>query len=112
MSSVDRVHVVRVAQLSSDELIRAVLLGLFADKMPATFGANAYVMRAAAIATYDEVAAEVLLSLLGETQAQALAALAASCWEEDLSANPAEQRELLRQSIASATAPRPSAGTL
>jgi len=110
--SVDRGHVVQIAAQSSDELIREVLLALFADTMPESFGANAYVMRASAIATDDELAAGVLLSLLGETQSQALAALEASCWQEDLSANPAEQRELLRQSIASAIAPRPSAGTL
>ena len=135
-SSVDQVHVVRVAAMTShDELIKQLLLGLISETpdqamefckwrpasepepvcettLPGTFGASAYAMRAAALATDDEAAIEVLLDLLGETEEQALAALKLSCWEEDLSANPAEQYELLRRSIASAIAPHASAGTL
>lgn len=77
-----------------------------------SFGAQDYVIRAAALASNDDLMRDVLLSLLNETPEQALAALSCSCWEEDLSANPAEQREWLRQSIASAiTTPTP-VGTL
>lgn len=134
-SSVDQVHVVRVAAMTShDELIKQVLLGLIGEtpdqamefckwrpasepvpvcetKLPEAFGANAYAMRAAALATDDERATEVLLDLLGETEEQALSALSRSCWEEDLSADPAEQYELLRRSIASAITPYPTADT-
>ena len=135
-SSVDRVHVVRVAALTShDELIQQVLLGLIGETpdeamefcrwrpasepvsvcettLPESFDANVYAMRAAALATNDERAVEVLLDLLGETEEEALSALSRSCWGADLSSDPAEQRELLRRSIASAIVPHPSAGTL
>ncbi|MFI8380707.1 hypothetical protein [Pseudomonas sp. NPDC079086] len=77
-----------------------------------SFGAHDYVIRAAALSSDDELMRDVLLSLLNESKEQALAALKLSCWEEDLSADPAEQRELLRSSIAFAIAPHPSAGTL
>lgn len=134
-SSVDRVHVVRVAAMTShDELIKQVLLCLIGETdeeamefckwrpaaepvpvcettLPSNFGANAYAMRAAALATDDERAIEVLLDLLGETEEQALSALSRSCWGEDLSADPAEQYELLRRSIASAITPYPPADT-
>jgi len=60
-----------------------------------------YVMRAIAFSTPDHVLGWYLLEQLGETRAEAHSALAASCWEEDLSADEAAQAEMLRDSLVS-----------
>ena len=58
-----------------------------------------YEVRAAALATDDEVARRVMLGLIEETEAEALSALQRSCWAEDLRDDPHEQRQALRASL-------------
>lgn len=67
-----------------------------------------YVMRAIAFSTPDYVLGCYLLEQVGETRAEALSALATSCWEEDLSADGVVQAEMLRDSLLSLV---PTGGT-
>jgi hypothetical protein len=60
-----------------------------------------YIIRAAALASDDPVLRGVLLTLLDETEAEALSALRYSCWVADLSDDETEQRSLLRRSLIS-----------
>lgn len=63
--------------------------------------AEKFIWRAAAFATADPLIRGVLLTLLGETEAEALNAMQYSCWSADLSVDEVEQRSLLRSSLLS-----------
>jgi hypothetical protein len=63
--------------------------------------ANKFIWRASAFATADPLIRGVLLTLLGETETEALNALRYSCWRADLSEDETEQRSLLRRSLLS-----------
>lgn len=55
-----------------------------------------YVVRVGAFATDDPVMRGLLLTILDETEAEALEALRCSCWCADLREDQNEQREQLR----------------
>ena len=70
-----------------------------------------YAVRAAALATEDQVVRSVLLGLIEESEEEALSALQRSCWAEDLHADPQLQRQALRASL-SRIYPDASGGTV
>jgi hypothetical protein len=103
MAALDFKHLRLAALESEDESMGAVILSRLEEieagqQRPEPF---LYVMRAIAFSTPDYVLGCYLLELLGETRAEALSALAASCWEEDLRTDGVAQAELLRDSLLS-----------
>jgi|GEM_PF-2280435 len=103
MVELDFKHLRLAALESEDEPMRAVILSCLEEieagqQQPESF---LYVMRAIAFSTPDYVLGCYLLEQLGETRAEALSALAASCWEEDLRTDGVAQAELLRGSLLS-----------
>lgn len=110
MVELDFKHLRLAALESEDEPVRAVILSCLEEikagqQQPESF---LYVMRAIAFSTPDYVLGCYLLEQLGETRAEALSALAASCWGEDLSADGVVQAEMLRDSLLSLV---PTGGT-
>lgn len=110
MVELDFKHLRLAARECEDEPMRAVILSRLEEieagqKRPEPF---LYVMRAIAFSTPDYVLGCYLLEQLGETRAEALSALATSCWEEDLSADGVAQAEMLRDSLLSLV---PTGGT-
>lgn len=103
MVELDFKHLRLAARESEDEPMRAVILSCVEEieagkQKPEPF---LYVMRAIAFSTPDYVLGCYLLEQLGETREEALSALAASCWEEDLRTDGVAQAELLRDSLLS-----------
>ncbi|WKC38639.1 hypothetical protein QYM18_05995 [Ectopseudomonas chengduensis] len=110
MVELDFKHLRLAALESEDEPMRAVILSCLkaieaGQQQPESF---LYVMRAIAFSTPDYVLGCYLLEQLGETRAEALSALATSCWDEDLSVDELAQAEMLRDSLLSLV---PTGGT-
>lgn len=110
MVELDFKHLRLAALESEDEPMRAVILSCLEAieaglQQPESF---LYVMRAIAFSTPDYVLGCYLLEQLGETRAEALSALATSCWDEDLSVDELAQAEMLRDSLLSLV---PTGGT-
>jgi hypothetical protein len=58
-----------------------------------------YTVRVGAFSTDDPLIRGLLLTILDETEVEALDALRCSCWGADLSADQNEQRERLRRAL-------------
>lgn len=110
MVELDFKHLRLAARECEDEPMRSLILSCL-DEIEAGQQRSEpflYVMRAIAFSTPDHVLGCYLLEQIGEAREEALSALAASCWAEDLSVDGVVQAEMLRDSLLSLV---PTGGT-